>query len=124
MSKRPGFGTPSPKKTKANPGCSKTPSASLTPKKSTPSPRKFRPKKYYSPKKSPRKLTLESTGELADTEVVIPPPGRTERTSSEVYYTANFKEVLTECLIPSNPEGHVISDHERSMVKDFMDLES
>ena len=51
-------------------------------------------------------------------------PAAIGRTSGEVYYTANFKDVLNRCLLPSNPERHVISEQDESLVKEFMELGS
>lgn len=129
MSKKPSIGTPSPKKLKTDPGPLKS---KPSPKKLGASPKKFRPKKYYSPKKSPRKLTPKKIDQersagaslFRDVNSAHEEKAATERTSGEVYYTANFKEVLNRCLLPSNPERHVISEHDVSLVKDFMELES
>lgn len=40
----------------------------------------------------------------------------------EVYYLANFKAVMENCLLPSNPECHVISADETNMVGRFTKL--
>lgn len=127
-------GTPSPKKCKTDSmSLFKTQAGTPSPKKSrtdsipsqpgTPSPRKakFRPKKYYSPKKaSPRKSSQRSTGESSLDQGLVD----AVRTTGEVYYTANFKDVLNKCLLASNPERHVISKQEATLVEDFMHLES
>ena len=117
MSDKPG---PSPKKCKV----------SSTSSQPTRSPKKFSPKKYYgqkryspkkkSPGKSPKKRLLadEETSSLStegkDSEKTI--------SRSEAYYSCNFKEVLSKCLLLSNPERHVIREDEVAMVEDFMAL--
>ena len=39
--------------------------------------------------------------------------------TSESYYSSNFKEILRECLSPSNPDHHVISSDAVSVVERF-----
>ena len=46
------------------------------------------------------------------------------RRSTEVYYLSNFKAVLENCLLSSNPERHVISADEASTVDRFTQLSS
>lgn len=130
--KKPSIATPSPKKLKTSPGLSQAISSphksGASPKKS---PRKFRPKKY-SPKKSPRKATskkaneerLVGAGSFEDVTAAHEDAAASGRTSGEAYYTANFKDVLNKCLLPSNPERHVISEQDELLVKGFMELES
>lgn len=128
MSLRPG--APSPKKPKLDLRKSpKSQSAKSSQEKSSPSPKKFRPKKYYSPKKSspPKKVPNRSGQESLEVfqdDCFSQKEATNQRSSGEVYYTANFKEVLNRCLLPSNPERHVISDQEAALVKQFMELES
>lgn len=123
MSDKPG---PSPKKCKTASKSTKSPQ----PKQS---PRKFSPRKYYSQRKfSPKKkspgksagpakrrlLTDEGTSSLA-----AEGEDRRRATTSEAYYSANFKEVLSKCLLLSNPEHHVISDEEQALVQEFLALD-
>lgn len=118
---RPCTGTPSPKKPKTD----LTKSGPLSGPKPTsgPSPKKFRPKKYYSPKKSsPKKTKFVPAESLTEDESLE--KEATSQQGSEVYYTANFKAVLNRSLLSSNPERHVISNQEASLVKQFMELES
>ena len=42
--------------------------------------------------------------------------------SKEVYYLANFKAVMEDCMLLSNPEGHVFSSDERAVVDRFNQL--
>lgn len=118
MSDKPG---PSPKKRKTAPKSPKSPQSKASPKKF--SPRKYFGQRRYSPKKkSPAKRKLlppdEGTSLLAGERA-----GEAERVSGEAYYSANFKEVLSKCLLPSNPEHHVISDEEVALVEEFMALD-
>lgn len=44
--------------------------------------------------------------------------------NGEAYYLANFKAVMENCLLSSNPERHVISADEASTVGRFTSLSS
>lgn len=138
---KPSTSRPSPKRPKTDPKSQKflspvksSPGKS-SPQKPSPIAKKFSPKKYYKPKRfsprkdSPRKIsfTSESQGTNTDDNVVLQSKedvtGRSTSTSTEAYYSANFKEVLCKCLLASNPERHVISEQEVSLVDEFMRLE-
>ncbi len=41
----------------------------------------------------------------------------------EAYYLANFKAILENCMLPSNPEAHVISVDDANLVGEFLLLD-
>lgn len=134
------YGAPSTKKRKKSETVASSPQKA-SPKKASPaktSPRKFRPKKFYSPKKrsssSPRKepVTAVSRETVDDggaeganfrASVSEKGSGSPAGGGGDSYYLANFKEVLSKCLLPSNPERHVISQQDAGLVEEFMRLE-
>ena len=142
MSSKPSTAGPSPKKRRTDP---KPSTGSKCP--ATPSPKKlFHSKRYYSPKKrggggrgsvSPRKIVCQLSGDNGGTSSVLLEEeeeegrggntrtrGAEEMGKVEAYYSTNFKQVLSKCLLPSNPERHVISEQEATLVQDFMKLGS
>lgn len=137
MSSKTSIAGPSPKKRRTDP----KPSTIGSKSPGTPSPKKlFHSKRYYSPKRkspggkaSPRKIASQRRLVLSDdnggpSSVLL--EEEEERDGGEgvgkveAYYSTNFKQVLSKCLLPSNPEHHVISEQEAALVQDFMKLES
>ena len=89
-----------------------------SPKRLKSSPRRSRPIKFSPRKMKERPQTNESTTASPGKKVGEGFSGEV----GEAYYSSNFKEVLRMCLLPSNPERHVISTDEESVVEDFMIL--
>lgn len=46
-------------------------------------------------------------------------PSSSTTNREESYYLANFKAILENCMLPSNPEAHVISVDEAKLVEEF-----
>ena len=116
MSERAGTNSPENQRPKTSHLPSPSKHSSFSPKAS---PTKSKARKYSPRKFSPRKRPPELNGSFRGSPRK---KSSSEEGRSEVYYSANFKAVLKSCLESSNPEHHVISPEEVSIVDGYMNL--